>query len=89
MITKFDDFLNEDEVYLKTMTLKSIINFGKFKNHTVQRIIDLNKGYYLKQMYLNHKDLTFTDDVLKLIGITDKTKIKKPGTIKKPLINSY
>jgi hypothetical protein len=83
MITNFNDFLNEDAILLRTMTLKSKLGFGKYINETVQKIIELHKIDYLRELYYKYEKITFTDEVLRLIGIlSDKFdyRIEKPGT---------
>ena len=78
-----DQFLNEsDAVLLRTMTRKSKFQFGKFKDLTVQEVIDLRKYAYLRQVYYNLAGISFSDDILKTIGVFGDNfdnRIKKPG----------
>jgi hypothetical protein len=74
--------IQEDAVLLRTMTDKSVINFGQFKGQTVGEILRLGKKAYLRYIYYNIEGLSFVDDILHEIGIlTDKhdDRIEKPG----------
>lgn len=82
MIKKFDEFLNEDVVLLRTMSLKSILNFGKYSGMSIQQILDLKKTGYLRYLYYNKEGITFVDDILKIIGVIGNNfdyRIDKPG----------
>lgn len=64
---------------LRTMTKKSIIGFGKYKDYRVGDIINLGELEYLRWVYYNSELVTFMDDILDEIGITEEYRIKKPG----------
>lgn len=68
---------------LRKMTFKSILNFGKNKDLTVLRMFELGKTRELISIYFKLSKITFTDDVLDTIGITEEYRIKKPGSNKK------
>jgi hypothetical protein len=63
---------------LRTMTRKSLIKFGRYADYTVDQLIQLDKRHYLRWIYYNCEQITFTDDVLDLIHISEM-QIDKPG----------
>lgn len=62
---------------MRTLTLKSLLKFGRFHDHTVGRMIQLEKHDYLRWAYYNCSEISFMTDVLEIIGI--KHIITKPG----------
>ena len=52
------------------------MNFGKFKVFTATDLVDLDKSY-IRWVYYNMEWVTFTDSILKRVGIVDF--ISKPG----------
>lgn len=82
IVKKYYDFLNEDTILLRKMSYKSVVGFGKYKELTVQEIINLGHTAYLRYLYYNIEGISFVDDVLKDIGVySDKYdyRIEKPG----------
>lgn len=72
-----------DALILRTMTLKSKLNFGRFENLTIQEIINLKHTQYLRYIYYSVAGLSFNEEILKLIGIIfgdHDNRILKPGT---------
>ena len=71
---------------LRTMTLKSPMKFGKWHDLTVGDIIKF-KGFvgidYLIWVYYSASKITFTPDIMYMIGIIDESQlIAKPGNLK-------
>jgi hypothetical protein len=68
-----------DVVRLRTLTAKSIIGFGRYRDLSVQQMIDIHKVIYLRWMYFNCFGISFTEDVLNRIGVFSNLRIEKPG----------
>lgn len=68
-----------ESVLLRALTGKSILWFGKYKDLSVQQIIDMNNQEYLRWIYYNCRGITYTDDILNIITITEERRIIKPG----------
>jgi hypothetical protein len=73
------DTIMSDNVLLRTMTLKSRINFGQYRDLCVQELINLNVHIELIKMYYLLEKITFTEDVLTILRINDDRAITKPG----------
>jgi len=74
-----------DAVLLRKMALKSKFTYGKHIGQTVEEVLRLNYKSYIRNSYYNIEGISFTDDILKIVGIYGNTfdyRIKKPG--KKP-----
>jgi hypothetical protein len=74
--------LNEDTVLFRKMTLKTKFSFGKYRGHTVEDVIRLDHTAYLRGIYYDIEGITFTDDILEIIGVFGDNydyRIKKPG----------
>lgn len=69
-----------DAVILRTLTNKSVLGFGQYRELTVLEIINLQKSGYLRYAYFNFYGITFTDEVLDKLNIHPKYRIHKPGT---------
>jgi hypothetical protein len=78
-IFKFTDFINEDYVSMRKLALKSIINFGNYKDLTVQNIIDQNKEKELLHIYYHLGNIDFNDEVKAALCINERRSIPKPG----------
>jgi len=65
---------------LRTMTLKSKLGFGKYKDLTVQKIIDIPLPLVLISAYYKLTSINYNEEVLGMLGITKDYQIKKPGT---------
>lgn len=68
-----------DIVRLRTLTRKSKIGWGMFKDCTVQELLDTRKGQ-ISWLYYHVEWMTFTDDVLEEAHIWEDRRIEKPGT---------
>lgn len=68
-----------DIILLRKLTLKSILNFGEYFDYPIWKLLELQKYSYLRWVYFNCSNITFTDDILELLKITDEYKISKPG----------
>lgn len=82
-----------DRLILRKMSFKSTFQEGKYKDYTVQQVLDLNPfdgKTYLIWVYYNMSNLSFLDEVLEHIGITQYYRIDKPGKIQsKDLYDQY
>ena len=74
-----------ESTFLRTMTRKSLIKFGQYADYTVDQLIQLDKRHYLRWIYYNCEQVTFTPDVLELIHINEM-QIDKPGKDEKTFI---
>lgn len=67
---------------LRTLTRKSKLGFGKDKDLTVQRILDLRKNLSLISAYYKLTSINFTEDILTELKITEEYRIEKPSANK-------
>jgi len=67
---------------LRTMTRKSTLGFGKMKDLTVQRILDLRKPLVLISSYYKLTSVNYTEDILNELKITKEYRIQKPSANK-------
>jgi len=65
---------------LRTLTMKSKLGFGKHKDLTVRRIIDLNRQLDLVSAYYKLTSINFTEDVLMELKIFKDMRIPKPSS---------
>ncbi len=63
----------------RKMTRKSIIGYGSYKHQTVERMLKF-KPFDLVKMYFKLSQITFFDDILDELGITNEWRINKSGT---------
>ena len=66
-------------VLLRKLTRKSTLNFGQYAQLTVQQVLDLKHTRILRWYYYNSSNITFTDDILDELHITEERRIEKPG----------
>jgi hypothetical protein len=66
-------------VLLRKLTNKSILKFGKFAELTVQQCIDTKKKKYLRWVYFNCSNITFTDELLDELLIPVWYRFDKPN----------
>lgn len=66
-------------VLLRTLARKSVLDFGKYKDQSIQQILDLKKHRYLRWIYYNASKISFLPEILDEIGITEEWRIDKPG----------
>jgi len=66
---------------LRTLTRKSPLKFGKYADCVVQHVLDmyLEGPSLLVWYYYNVKGISFNEDILNELGITDWLIIDKPG----------
>ena len=68
-----------DAILLRTLSFKSIFWFGQYNGMSVNQLITIHKGSYLKWIYFNIEGISFTDEVLDKIKLFPDVRIKKPG----------
>ena len=70
----------------RTLTYKSVIgDDGKFRNKTVQWLLDNKELAYLQWIYCTFEKYDFIPEILELLNIKDEFVIKKPGINKELL----
>lgn len=67
---------------LRTMTRKSKMSFGKYKDKTVQEMLDLKRNLDLISPYYKLTSINYTEDILNELKITKQYRIKKPSANK-------
>jgi hypothetical protein len=67
-------------ILLRKLTKKSTLKFGKYKDCTVETMLGMELNVNLISIYYKLSKITFTDDILDELGITEKFRIKKPST---------
>jgi hypothetical protein len=65
--------------YLRTLTGKSTLQFGRFAETPIQQIIDAGHTGYLRWIYFNFSFINFTEDILNNIYVFEQWTISKPG----------
>lgn len=66
-------------ILLRKLSRKSTLNFGQYADMTVQQVIDLHHHLILRWYYFNSSNITFFDDILDELSITEEYRIEKPG----------
>ncbi len=71
-------------VNMRKLARKSRLGFGyqDIKNITIQDILIMNKHKELIKIYFGLDKITFMDDILDELGITEDMRIEKPGKIR-------
>lgn len=65
---------------LRTLTKRSKIKFGQYREHRVEdMIVNRVDKRYLRWMYYSLEGVTFLDEILDELNITEKDRIKKHG----------
>jgi|SRR6478736_390618 len=64
----------------RKLTEKSMIGFGSYRDWTVEALLKHGKHVDLCQMYFNMSHITFFDNILDLLKITEAWRIQKPGS---------
>jgi len=67
---------------LRILTRKSKLRFGKKKELTVQKILDLRQPLILISAYYKLTSINFTEDILIELKITKDYRIEKPSSNK-------
>ena len=70
----------------RTLTRKSKMNFGKWKDCTVQEMFDFRRQKELVSAYYKLSSINYTEDILFELGITKEWVIEKPSTDKETYI---
>lgn len=79
------EFANSSySVNLRKLTRKSRLGFGykEIKEIRIQDILIMNKHKELIKIYFGLDKITFMDDILDELGISEEMRIEKPGKIK-------
>ena len=79
------EFANSSySVNLRKLTRKSRLGFGykEIKEIRIQDILIMNKHKELIKIYFGLDKITFMDDILDELGISEDMRIEKPGKIK-------
>ena len=72
---------------LRTLTRKSKLGFGKWKDYTVQELLDLRKPLVLIAPYYKLTSISYTEDILIELKITKDYRIEKPSANKEEYYN--
>jgi hypothetical protein len=69
-------------ILLRTLTRKSIIGFGNYRDLTVQNLIDMARHKELLSIYYNFRNIDFNQDLIDELKIDEVYRIdkKKPQT---------
>lgn len=63
----------------RVLTRKSKFGIGKYKNYTVQQIIDMRLKLKLESAYFKLTSIDFTPDILDELKITEEFRLEKPA----------
>lgn len=64
---------------LRTLTKKSKLGFGKFKDVTIGNLLERRKHAHLISVYYKLTSINFNEEVLKELKIINNYVLKKPG----------
>jgi hypothetical protein len=67
---------------LRILTRKSKLGFGKWKDYTVQELLNLKKYMVLISPYYKLTSINYIEDILVELKITEQYRIKKPSSNK-------
>ena len=67
-------------IILRKLTKKSKLNFGTYRENTVEHLIGMRKQLDLISSYFKLSNITFVDEILDELGITEEFRIEKPST---------
>ena len=67
---------------LRTLTMKSKLGFGKYKDYTVQQMIDLRRNTELISAYYKLTSINYNQDILDELKIVGGYVIAKPSSDK-------
>ena len=71
----------------RVLTYKSKLGFGKWKDYTVQELIDLNKKDILISPYFKLSSITYIEEILIELGIKNEYRIEKPSINREMYLN--
>ena len=63
----------------RTLTYKSKLGFGKWKDYTVQELLNLRKKNILISPYFKLSSINYIEEILIELGITEEYRIDKPS----------
>ncbi len=66
-------------IHYRKLTKNSKLNFGKNKDLTIGRMLELRKHESLISIYYKVSSIDFFEDILSVLGIDEKYRIEKPG----------
>jgi len=66
-------------ILLRKLTKKSTLKFGKYKDYTVEHLFGMKKQIDLTSIYFKLSNITFVDEILDELGITENFRIEKPS----------
>ena|SRR6478752_3502373 len=66
-------------ILLRKLTKKSLLKFGKYKDYTVEHLFGMKKQIDLTSIYFKLSNITFADEILDELGITEDYRIIKPS----------
>jgi len=66
-------------IKLRNLTYKSQLLFGKFKDCTVQDLLNMQLTGYLRWVYYNCDKITYIPEILEKIYVQEEDMITKPG----------
>ena len=66
-------------VNLRTLTLKSVMGFGKHFDMNVSQVLATVNKSYIIWCYYSLSNISFVDEILNMVGITEEYRITKPG----------
>ena len=67
---------------LRILTRKSKLGFGKWKDYTVQELLDLKRHMELISPYYKLTSINYIEDILIELKITPEYRIEKPSSNK-------
>ena len=76
-----------DVVRLRTMTEKSVFQSGKYEGLSVHQVLSLNRDY-LAYAYYTYEGISFCNEILERLGITEDLRIPKPSKDEKNSTNT-
>lgn len=68
-----------DVTLLRKLTEKSNLKFGQYADVPICNLLELKRYSYLRWVYFNCSNITFFENILLEIGITQEYFIEKPG----------
>jgi hypothetical protein len=63
----------------RIMTEKSIVGFGRYTNNRIEQLIGNERLLDVVMMYFGLSHISFREDVLEKLKITEEWRIEKPG----------
>lgn len=68
-----------DSILLRKLTKKSTLKFGKYKKYTVEHLLGMKMQKALISIYFKLSNITFVDEILDELGISEEYRIPKPS----------